>query len=332
MHAPAGFAITDGIDRGDNGRDALAWRERLFGPLARDEHLEVFDPFDRKQWSAAAMVPVAESQHDRQLATDFLDAFGKTLEQNWQFASWEQLANIDLRGAVSRSGTPSDDLEVWVDSQALGEAGIGPNSPIVVAANRTSQQLATDALMAANLVVAVVENRLLVSSVDRIEPTATNWLVEGVLCGNFYADQAHRAQLISRQAGEPATDWVANGDLVKSPWKIIWREGYATTENRGTTTCYLEGKRARDSEVYLIHTSSIHALQWTLFFVVSVGGCAWPLSKLRTGVLLILALAVLALVMPAVIAPLVNAVLLGVVVAILWQVRTIVWRPARQKI
>ncbi len=332
LHAPAGFAITDGIDRGDNGRDALAWRERLFGPLARDEHLEVFDPFDRKQWSAAAMVPVAESQHDRQLATDFLDAFGKTLEQNWQFASWEQLANIDLRGAVSRSGTPSDDLEVWIDSQALGEAGIGPNSPIVVAANRTSQQLATDALMAANLVVAVVENRLLVSSVDRIEPTATNWLVEGVLCGNFYADQAHRAQLISRQAGEPATDWVANGDLVKSPWKIIWREGYATTENRGTTTCYLEGKRARDSEVYLIHTSSIHALQWTLFFVVSVGGCAWPLSKLRTGVLLILALAVLALVMPAVIAPLVNAVLLGVVVAILWQVRTIVWRPARQKI
>jgi len=332
LHAPAGFTITDGIDRGSNGRDALGWRERLFGPLARDEHLEVFDPFDLKQWSTVVMSPIAESQHDRQLAIDFLDAFGKTLDQNWQFASWGQLANIDLRGAVSQSGSGSDDLEVWVDSQALGEAGIGPNSPIVVAPNRTDQQLATDALMAANLVVSVVENRLLVSSVDRIKPSAANGLVEGVLYGDFYGDQARRAQLVCRQAGGLATDWVANGDLIEAPWKILWRDGYAMIENRGAATCYLEGKRARDSEVYLLHTSSIHALQWTLFLVVSVGGCVWPLSKIRTGVILILALAVLALVIPAVIAPLVNAVLLGVVVAILWQLRTILWRPARQKI
>ena len=331
LHAPVGYTISDGMDRGSNGSDVLGWRERLFGPLARNEHLKVFDPFDQKQWSATAMLSIAVSQRDRQFAIDFLDAFGKTLDQNRQFASWGQLANIDLRGAVSRSDSENDDLEVWVDRQALGEAGIGPNSPIVVAATRTGQQAAADALMAANLVVAVVKNRLLISSVDRIKPSDANWLVDGVLCGNFYGDESRRLRRICRQTGEPVSDWVANGDLVKAPWKMIWRDGYATTENRGTATYYLEGKRARVSEVYLLHTSSMHALQWTLFLVVSVGGCVWPLLKIRTGVILVLSLAVLALVMPAVIALLLNAVLLGVVVAMLWQLRSIVWRPARQK-
>ena len=331
LHAPAGFKITDGIDRGADGRDAPGWRERLFGSLARRENSVVFDPFDGTHWSVSAFLPLVDSGGERQLAFKFLDTFGRVLEQNAEVASWRQLAEINQRDEVPRLDSANEKLEVWVDSQALSEAGLGPSSPIRVSADRSHRQVALDALMSTNLVVAVGRNRLLISSADRLQPSATRWFIEGVVCGTYRKDtDSKRANSMDPQAIVPAVDWVANEDSVKSPWKVIWRDGYAVTENQSAPTCYLGGKPARNGKVFLIHAASRSALQWTLFLVVAIGGCVWPLSKLRLGLLLILVLAVLTLVVPAAIAPLASAVLWGVVVAIVWQLLSLIGRAARK--
>ena len=315
IHAPPGFVTTDSLSGVGSDRVGLSWQQRLFGPLARMSFESVFDPFDFYTWSNIPLVTVDDVWRQRSKAEEILQRIGRVLAAHPETAAWGDLAQIDQ---TANKMPAVDSMSLFVDLNALAAVGIGPETPIQVYSERSPRRMAIEALRKANLVVAFNAQRLVLSTVESLQPADAAWLIEGVVCrldrrnGIFADPSSINLSLL------PLSDWGDDVAIAEFPWKAVWRDGFDVTENQGGSTLYLDDSQANLSEVQLIDVEALRGLQWTLFTVIALAGCLWGPVCIRKGVVCLLCLGIAALILPAMLAPLATAAFCAGVFAFLW--------------
>jgi len=300
------------------GRDMLAARRdvvhRLFGPLARDTREPPFDPGEPDAWAEMFLVTPAETQalaHARQI----LELWGAKRPDDQAasgLATW--LECVEMAGRA-----PGENRPLLLDRRALGDAGIGPDTPVVLPpTDAETSSLATGAALCDRAgVVLLVDPRALIITTRTAAAVAQGQLLPQrgepllmVVAGTM------RRQIEAALAQDPsrfvsAARWKSEP---RGPWNA--ESAGETSDNAGWVAWRLEGTAAA-GQITVVRRSMLTATTTLVFLVTAIVG--WWRARRRTRVLgaWALAFATAALLAPELASGIFSGGLLGLLACLL---------------
>jgi hypothetical protein len=275
--------------------DALTWRRRLFGPLARQDAA----PPSLFSWDGWRQQLTGDALTQRQRAraqtcllaweVNLREARGNAASPTW--GEWlEQYRQVENDGSLP---------DLMIDASALTTAGIFPETKLD---NSTDSALET--LQRSGAVLIIDDEHVLLTALplldrhEQLVPLATGVFVAGSRGEN------------TRQ-GVPAQIWIAEPQAAHPPWQAASRATLVDLQAAGWTFHQISNEGGPRLTASLYRWQDIRAIAWGCFLASAGAFAVLARRRIRARLFAVAGLAIIALWLPAPFVPFATAAFLG---------------------